>query len=165
MLQKASEYTTRTYQRKFVAPEFQRMIRAEAGASPWPWSKAVVDGKLRHVPRRVGQCVCVTCGRVDAWDSGIGGIHCGHFIASRCNSILYEEDNCACQCSYCNVQLGGNPQAFREWMVAVRGEETVEYLLKLRHEVRTFSREELVDMRLRYQKRLKTAEEAMVAKC
>ncbi len=161
MVDKAREYTTGTYINKFVAKPFQRCIRAEAGALPVGMTHAVVDGELIQVFRRVGECVCVTCGKVGPWSSGLGGMHTGHFLASRRNSILFEEANVAPQCSRCNRYQSGAPQQFRTWMLAVRGEEIVKRLERLKHTDRHFDREELVDMRIEYQARLKAAEERM----
>src|SRR5687767_10446916 len=100
MLEKSRQYQLGTYTR-MVATEFQRMIRAEFGANPRRYVLAVVEGTIQLVERRIGECVCVTCGTVKAWDSGIKGIHAGHFLASRANSILFEETNIAPQCSSC----------------------------------------------------------------
>jgi hypothetical protein len=147
--------------RKFVAPLFQRMIRAEFGADRRPYVTAVVDGVIRQVRRSVGECVCVTCGKGLSWDSGQQGMHTGHFIASRCNSILFEEANVAPQCCRCNIFGHGKPLEFRAWMIAVRGEAEVVRLERLRNEQRQFSREDLVDMRIGHAKRLKAASELM----
>jgi len=161
MVQKAQEYQTSTYIRKFVAPLFQQMIRAEWASREDGVEYAVVDGQVRNVRRRKGQCICVTCGKIMLWKSGIAGMHTGHFLASRRNSILFEEDNVAPQCSHCNYHLSGAPQAFRQWMLFVHGEKTVERLERLKTESRTFTRHELVDMRIAYQTRLKAAQERM----
>ena len=88
MIAKAKEYQIGTYVTKFVSKEFQRMIRAEAAAKPEGFEWAVVDGELKEVFRRLGQCVCVTCGKVQPWSGNIGGMHTGHFLASRRFSIL-----------------------------------------------------------------------------
>ena len=162
MLAKAREYTVGTYSRKFVAPLFQKMIRAEWGSRPDDVTPAIVDGELTMVRRRRGQCVCVTCGAVKAWDGGIKELHTGHFLASRRNSILFEEDNVAPQCASCNYYRNGAPQAFRAWMLACRGEESVQRLHQLKFTVAQFSREDLVDMRIRFADRLKIAEERMM---
>lgn len=165
LLAKAKEYQTGTYVRKFVAPLFQRMIRAEAGSDPRPFVTAVVEGKVTQVPRRLGQCVCATCGKVDSWTGGgpwaENTMHTGHFLALRRNAILFEEDNVAPQCNYCNYQLSGAPESFRKWMIAVRGPEVVERLERLKATVRSFTTEELVDLRIGYQKRLVAAVEKM----
>lgn len=161
LYEKCQEFQISTYVRKFVAPLFQKMVRAEFGADPRQFVTAIVDGEIRQVPRHVGECVCVTCGKADAWNSGIKGIHCGHFIASRRNSILLEEDNVAPQCAGCNYYASGAPQAFRKWMLYVRGEETVERLERLKTESVSFTREDLVDMRIEYKQRLDAAELSM----
>lgn len=161
MLEKAREVSSGTYCRKVVAPIFQRMVRAEAGADPRQYVTAVVDGRIQQVERRIGQVVCVTCGKVDAWDSGIRGMHTGHFLASRRNSILLKEENCAPQCSSCNFYRSGAPSEFRLWMEAVRGNHMIETLQILKRLSVTFSRDELVDMRIEYSRRLKAAQERM----
>ena len=163
LLDKAKEYQTSTYVRKFVAPLFQKMIRAEAGAEMSGTQVVIVDGELDVVERKRGQCACVTCGTVKAWDSGLKGMHCGHFIASRRNSILFEEDNVAPQCSHCNYYGSGRAQEFRKWMLEIRGLAVVERIEKLKTESRQFDREELVDLRMWYAARLKAAEQLMKA--
>ena len=161
MLEKAKEFQTSTYLRKFVAPLFQKVVRAESGADPRQYVTAVVDGQIRQVERQMGQCVCVTCGKVGAWSSGILGMHCGHFLGSRRNSILLEESNTACQCHSCNFYPTGAPEAFRLWMRIVRGQDAIDRLEKLKLESRQFGREELVDMRIAYAARLAAAEARM----
>jgi len=161
MLEKAKEFQVGTYIRKFVAPLFQQMIRAEWARCWGGTVPAIVEGTLKQVWRRRGQCVCVTCGTVGPWSSGLGGMHTGHFLASRRNSIVFEEDNVAPQCSRCNRYLSGAPQAFRRWMLATRGTERVERLERLKTESRQFTREELVDMRIDFQSRLRSAEDRM----
>lgn len=161
MIEKAKEYKVTTYVRKFVSPIFQRMIRAEFGADRTAFVPAVVEGSIEDVPRRVGQCACVTCGKVERWDSGIKGMHTGHFLASRRNSILFEETNVAPQCQNCNFFLSGAPRAFRIWMLHVRGEDIVTHLEQLKTQSVSFTRPELVDMRLDYTERLQAAEEKM----
>ena len=161
MLEKAEELQIGTYARRVVAPVFQRMIRAEWAARPRCHEPAIVGGAIATTFRERGQCVCVTCGLLGPWSSGIGGMHTGHFLQSRRNSILFEEDGVAPQCSNCNRYSSGAPQEFTQWMLAVRGEETVERLERLKTTSRQFSREELVDLRIAFQARLRVAEERM----
>jgi hypothetical protein len=161
MIEKAECFGTTTYVRKYVAPLFQKMIRAEAGADPRQYVTAVVHGVIAQVERSLGNCVCITCGKVLRWNSGIKGLHTGHFLASRCNSILLEESNTAPQCSSCNYYRSGAPQEFRLWMRMVRGPEAIERLERLKQESRTFGRDELVDLRIAYAARLAAAEETM----
>lgn len=159
MLESAKGYSTSTYARK-VATIFQRMIRAEAGADPRQYVTAIVDCEVRQVERRIGQCVCVTCGKVACWTGnsvGGGEIETGHFIASRCNSILFEETNVAPQCKVCNRHRGGEQQLYRRWMTMVRGVAEIERLERLKQQSRKFTHEDLVDMRIAYQSRLDAA--------
>lgn len=161
MIETAHGMSTATYSRKNVAPIFQKMIRAEAAAWPECRAPAVVNGKIYHVDRVVGQCVCVTCGKVAPWTTQIGTMQSGHFLPGRLFSTLYEEDNIAPQCSHCNEHEHGAPDRFRLWMAAVRGEETIERLVRLKATTRQFTGEELVDMRISFAARLKAAEEIM----
>jgi len=158
-VERARAYSPRKYITEIVAPLFQKMIRAEAGADTRRTVPAVVDGEIELVKRKVGQCVCVTCGKVDRWDSGIKGMHTGHFVGSRCNSIVLEESNVAPQCSHCNYYLNGNPTAFQLWMQHVRPNE-IDRLRRLRNDTRQFTIEELVDLRIAYQSRLNAAKKS-----
>ena len=158
---KAAEYQIGTYTNKFVAPVFQRMIRAEAAAVPWAFASAVVDGELRMVFRQVGECVCVTCGKVGPWKgNSIGGgtIETGHFVAGRRASILFEPTNAHPQCKHCNRHLFGNQARYEVWMAHTYGLDEPDRLRRLKSETRQFSREELVDMRIEFQARLTAAE-------
>lgn len=159
MIEKAHEMSTGTYSRKFVSGVFQRMIRAEAGADLQHYVSAVVDGELRLVKRQIGQVVCITCGRVTKWNDR--NIHTGHFIASRRNSILYEEDNVAPQCAHDNQHQSGCPLEYQQWMEFARGHAAIGRLRRLKTESRSFGHEELVDMRISFASRLKAAEERM----
>jgi len=156
MLDTAKKYQNSTYSRKFVAPVFQKMIRAEAACDPRQYLTAIVEGEIRQVERKFGQCVCVTCGRVAAWDSR--DMQTGHFLASRRNSILYEEMNVAPQCSVCNGHRSGSVNEYRKWMIYMRGLDVVEHLERLKTQSVTFTRFDLVDMKIDYANRLKAAE-------
>ncbi len=153
---------TTKYKTKFVAPLFQKMMRAEWAASRDTMSLAVVKGAITRIARRVGQCVCVTCGTVCPWEGGRfeQRLNCGHFIAGR-GSILFEEDCVAPQCAGCNMFHGGRPLEFRIWMEAVRGIETIERLEAAKHKPLSRTRDELVDMRLKFNQRLKAAQAKM----
>ena len=145
---------TQRYKTQFVAPDFQAMIRAEAGAATHIFSHAVRNGELVAVGRLRGQCVCITCGQVCPWSGGsfTEKLDTGHFLSGR-GSILFEEDCVAPQCATCNRHHGGRPLEFRKWMEAVRGLETIERLEHLKRQTRSFSRDELVDMRLEFRRR------------
>jgi len=158
----ARQYSTGTYVDRYVAPVFQRMIRAEAGARPPSGSPAMVNGVCQYVVRVVGECVCVTCGKVRPWTTAAGEMQTGHFLPSRRLSILFEEANVAPQCVWCNQHRGGALEDYRLWMETVRGTKVIERLTRLKATtIRQVTREELVDMRIGYEARLKAAEQRM----
>ena len=164
MLNKAKEFQTSTYIRKFVAPDFQKMIRAEAGAFVGiVW--VVADGRYVGRTSKLGECRCVTCGAAHPWQKqkqfGTAGVDTGHFVSSRCNSIVFEENNAHPQCVYCNRFLGGNQEAYSTWMLHTYGQEAIDRLQQLRNQSRQFTREELVEMRIGFRDRMKAAMEVM----
>ncbi len=167
MIEKARELQIGSYARRFVAPVFQKMRRAEAAADPRPFATAVVNGEIAQVKREIGECVCVTCGRVAPWKgNSIGGgvIETGHFIASRRMSVLFVEEptpNSFAQCKHCNQHLGGNQGCYELWMRCVYGQDEIDRLRRLKNETVQFTRETLVDMRLAYQVRLTAAINSM----
>lgn len=135
------------------------MIRAEAGARLDAFSMAVKDGVVQRVFRKVGQCVCVTCGRICPWKGGQGmfKLDSGHFLAGR-GSILFEETCVAPQCCGCNKYGDGKPQEYRRWMEFVYGIEEIERLEFMKRQPLSRTRDQLVDMRIKFDKRLKAAE-------
>ena len=164
MIEKAREMSPGTYSRKFVATVFQAMIRAEDAALPSTFAAAVVNGQLTVVRRMLGQCVCVTCGKVRPWKNHggtAGGMDTGHFIAGRGASIVFEETNAHPQCVGCNQHRSGEQANYTAWMEHVYGPEEVDRLRRLKNTTRQFTREELVDMRIAFQERLREAEERM----
>lgn len=146
-----------------VAAIFQRMIRAEYAARP-AGSVTAVDktGSLACIKRDVGMCVCVTCGVTRRWDSGIRFMHTGHFVASRRASIVLDERNVAPQCYSCNVHGQGRTVEFHKWMLAERGQDVIDDLLRLRNEAIAYDREQLVQMWFIFKQRLDVAQQRMV---
>ena len=164
MIEKSREWTIGTHTCK-VAAVYQQMVRAEAAAMPEGMTSAVVGGQIAQVFRRIGQCVCVTCGKVGFWKGntiGGGTIETGHFVASRRASILFEPTNAHPQCKHCNRHLGGNQANYELWMQHTYGPSESDRLRRLKRESRQFTREELVDRKIDYQARLNAATDAMV---
>lgn len=162
MIERARCLSPIRYAQKNVAPIFQQMIRAEAAAKPMGMVPAIVAGELSRVFRRVGECVCVTCGKVLPWkDNGAscGRLDTGHFLAGRTASILFEETNAHPQCVHCNQHLSGNQANYEIWMLAVYGQEVVDHLRRLKNTTRKFTHEEIVDLKISFTARLKEAEE------
>lgn len=123
-----------------VAKTFQRMIRIEAADE-------------------FGRCQCRTCPKAYEWDSG--QIHAGHFVSSRSNGIIFDERNCHCQCIRCNVYLGGNQEKYTEYMLNNYGQEVIDEINQNRNSTVTFTKEELVGMRMNFMDRIKVAEKRL----
>lgn len=150
-----------TKARRRVAVLFQRMIRAEYGAKPAGPAIAVQSGQIVAVDRKMGQCVCVTCGRVAKWDAGLRVMHTGHFVSGRSASIVFDERNVAPQCSHCNVYRHGAAAEFAIWMVATHSTDVIDELRQKRHAAAAYDRSALVDMWFAFASRLKTAQDTM----
>tara|TARA_R100000231_G_scaffold97827_2_gene73069 strand:+ start:32 stop:421 length:390 start_codon:yes stop_codon:yes gene_type:complete len=59
---------------------------------------------------KYGICTCVTCGKkLHISDKNL---HCGHFISRKHYSTRWDENNAACQCSYCNSYRYGEQYKF-----------------------------------------------------
>lgn len=144
---------------KVTAETFQKMTKAEAAARPGGETPVVIAGQLTHVYRATGRVACVTCGKVEPWNSQL--MNCGHFVAGRAASIVLEPANVACQCVGCNKWKGGNQSAYRIWMEAVRGRKAIERLERLSTTVRKFTKVELAELRMDFMDRIKIAQEAM----
>jgi len=160
MIEKAEEMSLGTYSRKFVAPVFQAMIRAEAAAKPRNREDVIMQGVVFEVIRDVGECVCVTCGKLKPWKNHggtAGGMDTGHFLAGGGASIVFEETNAHPQCVGCNQHLSGNQGNYTIWMQHVYGQDEIDRLKRLKAETRQFTREELVDLKIEYKTRLDAA--------
>jgi hypothetical protein len=62
--------------------------------------------------------VCITCGKTYPIES----LQAGHFIAGRCNAILFDEEMTHAQCYACNVGLHGNVLEYRRKIIEMYGE-------------------------------------------
>lgn len=149
------------YLRGYVVKDFQRMIRAEAGADVTIrlWSVKCMS-KIES-----GMVACVTCSTVKRWDEakslGNGGMDSGHFTKGRDPSTLLIESNCHPQCVSCNRWHDSRPKIYREYMLLRYGQEEVDRLEQLKKEVRTFDIDELVGLRVGYMDRVDAAVEMM----
>ena len=143
-----------------TARDLQKAIRAEA-ASLVGVVDCVVDMKIKQMPTSIGWCRCVTCGENKMWSAskagGLDGIDAGHFLASRRNSILFEESGIHPQCTYDN-RTGGAPQAYRLYMLHRYGQAEIDRLTNLRDNMSiSFERDILLHMRWEYVCRVKAA--------
>lgn len=121
---------------------------------------------LRSIARAVFQAYvrmrdqsqpCISCGKTEAkWDGG-------HYLKAEIyTGLIFDEDNCHKQCSYCNDQLQGNVLEYREGLIKRIGRLSVE-LLEARKDlsrVYKFSREELIEIAETYKQKIKNLKKA-----
>ena len=72
---------------------------------------------------------CVTCGA----NYYFRELQAGHFIAGRCNSILFYEKGVHPQCRRCNYQEGNGPMYFI-FMEKTYGRDEIDYQIQLKHQ-------------------------------
>ncbi len=132
--------------------DFSRMIRSEAADEN-------------------GNCKCVTCGCRKFWKGS--GIDAGHFLAGRRLSIRFQESCVHPQCWFCNTGAcshvnpfaGGVRKesvtiAYTRFMMSTYGEEEIDRLNWLRDNVvKSYSVDELREMRVEFKRRAKAAME------
>jgi len=104
------------------------------------WSEFSKFIRLRDCLKTTGsphEGICITCGAKIPYK----GSQAGHFISSRCNSVLFEEDLVNLQCYGCNIGLNGNYIPYSIKMIKEHGLEWVEekQLLKKRIMKRTIN--------------------------
>lgn len=88
---------------------------------------------------------CISCGQFK------DKYHAGHFIAQGFSGFLrFNEDNCHKQCVGCNLFKRGNLLEYRIALVKKIGEERVKWLEDHRHDVKKWTREELLELLERY---------------
>ena len=79
--------------------------KAKLKAKAWSlFSKYI---RLKNADKN-GYVECVTCGKRDHWKK----LQAGHFVDSRSNAVLFEEDLVPPQCVGCNMFKGGNKVAY-----------------------------------------------------
>lgn len=101
---------------------------------------------------------CICCGNPIAWSDkkSTGGVcDAGHWlsIGARVN-LRFNEDNCHAQRKYCNNQLSGNAANYRIGLVERIGLERVE-ALESDHELKHWSKDELLEIAATYKAKLK----------
>lgn len=77
-------------------------------------------------------------------------------MASRGNSILFDEEGVHAQCSYCNLTRHGEPKKYRLWMDANYSQEVIEEMIRRKHQILLLTAQEFDEIAEKY--RQKTAE-------
>lgn len=96
---------------------------------------------------------CISCGvyKSPQFDAG------HYFSANQFSGLMFNEDNVHKQCSRCNDYYSGNPLEYRHGLINRYGLEFVERLERLKDNGRNykFSKAELIEIKIKYQKLLK----------
>lgn len=99
---------------------------------------------------------CVSCQRHHD-----GQYHAGHYISvGASGSLRYNELNCHKQCAPCNNHLSGNIVHYRVNLIKKIGIENVE-ALENDHEIKRYSREQLIDLKAFYSKKARELEKEL----
>jgi hypothetical protein len=83
--------------------------------------------------------ICVTCGR----ETDYRELQAGHFLSSRCNSILFEESGVHIQDKHCNLFKHGNIENYYPYMLKRYGQKEIDRLKKLKGTTRKYTIDEL----------------------
>ena len=95
--------------------------------------------------------LCITCGK----RYHLKLLQAGHFIPGRHNANLFHENGCHAQCYNCNINLKGNTLAYRDAIIKLYEESTVEELRINDRLIVKFKAYELLEMEADYKQRTK----------
>jgi len=119
-------------------------------------SRLIMDARIpfqKWIKLRDINKACISCGTVDSkiW-------HAGHYLKAEVfTGLIFDELNCNKQCGKCNTYLGGNETGYRKGLVERYGEAvvvTLEVEADLAR-VKKFDRDELRDIKKKYQQKIK----------
>lgn len=129
-----------------VAKEERKTARKHAKVESKPKTKDVTRGDLTkaaqvafnaYIRHRDKGRTCISCG---ADDSPINPHQAGHFkTVGAYPELRFNEDNCHAQCKRCNVELSGNIQAYRQFLIDKIGVDRVEELERHREPLKLSS--------------------------
>ena len=98
-----------------------------------------------------GIVTCFTC----QFNFLIKETQAGHFIQGRHNSVLFDERNVHAQCRGCNIFKSGNLIEYYPRMVEMYGGGVIEELKFLDTKHKQFKVYELIEIKEKYEKKLK----------
>lgn len=104
------------------------MKSAKQKAKEKAWKEFSRYIRLKHSDEG-GYCNCVTCGAKLPWKK----MQAGHFIDSRCNSVLFNEKIVYPQCVGCNMFLNGNKIKYFLFMLKNYTAREIEEFENLKH--------------------------------
>lgn len=149
LIKKGSEITRKEWnkERKVLKEKLKSLpeYKSDARAMFQKW----VRMRDKHLP-------CISCEKTEAkqWDGG-------HYLKAEIYSgLIFHEDNCHKQCSYCNDYLAGNPLDYRNGLIkriTLRKVIQLEEIADLKR-VYKYSKEELVEIKSKYSALIKEYE-------
>ena len=86
---------------------------------------------------------CVICGTTERLQNG-------HLIKRGKKSVRFDEKNCNCQCSSCNVKHNHYPEHYTNWFVSKYGLKEYQSLIKKSAEIKQFKVYELEEIIRKY---------------
>ena len=141
---------------KDTAVKYQEMIRVEAAV------------KLMRQDRQ-GRCLaqCVSCRKLKPYKTSPPQMDAGHWIGRKAWATIFHEgtedvpaSNCHAECKRCNRfdDDGSAKVNYSTFMREVYGQDAMDKLIRLGKTDRTFTREELAELRVGFMDRIKAAE-------
>lgn len=103
-----------------------------------------------------GTVRCVTCRKLFFWRD----VDCGHYVKRQHRAVRFDERNLGTQCRKCNRFAGGVQDEFAQHIIETHGVEVLNELMRLKHSVAKFSREELQSMCNHYTQKLSELDHA-----
>lgn len=105
----------------------------------------------RRFHPHTGFSVCVSCGAAKHWKE----LQCGHFVSRVRLATRWDPENCAPQCSKCNILLRGNAVGYARWLENRYGPSIFAALDERSRRTVKFSRGDLQAMIEEYSEKLK----------
>lgn len=101
-----------------------------------------------------GTVQCVTCPKLMFWKDA----DCGHWIKRQHRSVRWDERNVGPQCTRCNHFMGGAQDEFSLHVIGQHGIEAYSELLKLKHQVKKYTRPDLEALIDEYKQKIEMLE-------
>ncbi len=101
-------------------------------------------------------CICCTCGKET--DNLNGLLHASHYyLDSKCgNSTSFDRVNVNASCKRCNRFLSGNLGNYVLFILKKYGQGEMDRLIKLHHETKKWTIEELEEISIIYKEKIKS---------
>ena len=103
-----------------------------------------------------GYAHCCSCGKRHHWKKMDGG----HFVSRKHKATILDRQNVHAQCKRCNMSAGNLP-GYHLFLQSTYGKTTPEKLMAIGREVKQWTREELVDIRLGLRQEIKQHEKRL----